>query len=197
MLILVRHGESVLNAQGCLVGRLDPALTEVGQAQARAAGQVLDDVAHVIASPLTRAQETAALLGTGRAPVIDERVIEVDYGVLDGTPLNDVPAELWAKWIDDPHFAPEGGESLHELSERIEPLLEELFATDGQSARAPDGDVVIVSHVSPIKAAVAWVLQADPLLAWRMRLSNGSLTRIGWGPRGPQLVSFNEVPPLS
>jgi broad specificity phosphatase PhoE len=197
MLILVRHGESALNAQGCLVGRLDPALTERGQLQARAAGAMLGNVAQVIASPLTRAQETAALLGTGLMPVIDKRVIEVDYGVLDGTPLQDVPAELWTKWMSDPRFAPEGGESLHELSERIEPLLEELFAIEGEGARAPDGDVVIVSHVSPIKAAVAWALDADPLLAWRMRLSNGSLSRIGWGPRGPQLVSFNEVPPLS
>jgi len=75
-----------------------------------------------------------------------------------------------------------------------EGLVEELFAVRGEGARSREGDVVVVSHVSPIKAAVAWALGADELVAWRLRLSTGSVTRIDLGPHGPQLVSFNEVP---
>ena len=52
------------------------------------------------------------------------------------------------------------------------------------------GPVVAVSHVSPIKAAVTWALDASPELAWRMRLDVASLTRVG---RGPVLLSFNET----
>ena len=54
--------------------------------------------------------------------------------------------------------------------------------------------MVVVSHVSPIKAAVAWALGADELVAWRLRLSTGSVTRVDMGPHGPQVVSFNETP---
>jgi hypothetical protein len=53
---------------------------------------------------------------------------------------------------------------------------------------------VVVSHVSPIKAAVAWALLGAHDLAFRLHLSTGSITRIGWGPQGPVLQTFNEVP---
>jgi len=195
MLILIRHGESTMNAEGKLVGRLDPSLTPTGEAQAARAGATLAVVNELIVSPLTRTRQTASLLGVETPMRIDERVIELDYGVLDGTTLGEVDPSLWARWHEEADFAPEGGESLVDLRRRLSPLLEELFATPGQGARSKEGDVVIVSHVSPIKAAVAWALGTDDLVAWRMRLSNGSMTRIGYGPTGPQLLSFNETPP--
>ena len=195
MLILIRHGQTNLNAAGALAGRTEADLTDLGHAQARATGALLGPVHEVRSSSLRRAQQTAALLETGAPHVIDDRFIEVDYGVLDGTPLTDVPVEYWERWITDASYAPEGGESLLDLEARVNAAMEELFAPDGP-ARATDSDLVVVSHVSPIKAAVAWVLKSDPLVAWRMRLSNASMTRIEMGPRGPVLLSFNEVPPL-
>ena len=196
MLILVRHGESTLNAAGALAGRLDAPLTERGRAQAIAAGGVLEVVNELRSSSLLRARETAALLGTAQPASIDDRFVEIDYGSLDGAPLGTVPAELWDRWTTDASFAPDGGESLVMLGARVADALEELFSTPGIGARSDEGDVVVVSHVSPIKAAVVWALDADPLIAWRTRLSNGSLTRIDLGPRGPQLRSFNETPPM-
>jgi len=194
MLVLVRHGESTLNAEGRLVGRLDPALTERGEEQARAAGAMLGPVLEVRHSPLLRTTQTARLLGVEAPTAIDERAIELDYGTLDGERLVDVDPVLWGRWLTEPTFAPEGGESLADLGRRMEGLVEELFAVRGEWARSREGDVVVVSHVSPIKAAVAWALGADELVAWRLRLSTGSVTRIDLGPHGPQLVSFNEVP---
>jgi len=194
MLILIRHGESTLNAAGLLAGRVDADLTENGEKQARATGAVLGTVAELRASSLRRAQRTAHLLGTEQTPEIDDRFIEVDYGVVDGTPLGDVAPSLWERWLADASFAPEGGESLRDLQARIAPAMEEFFAPDGL-ARSEEGDLVIVSHVSPIKAAVAWTLHVDPLVAWRMRVSNASITRIDMGPRGPHLLSFNETVP--
>ena len=195
MLILIRHGESTMNAEGRLVGRLDPSLTPTGEAQAARAGATLAAVSELIVSPLTRTRQTASLLGVEAPMRIDERVIELDYGILDGATLGEVDPTLWGRWHEEADFAPEGGESLVDLRRRLSPLLEELFAAPGQGARSKEGDVVIVSHVSPIKAAVAWALGTDDLVAWRMRLSNGSVTRIGYGPTGPQLLSFNETPP--
>ncbi len=194
MLILVRHGESTLNAAGALAGRLDAPLTTLGASQASAAAGLLGPLTELRSSSLLRARQTAELVSERRPIVIDDRFVEIDYGELDGRPLSEVPPGLWDRWTTDADFAPPGGESLVALGERVAGALEELFAAPGTGARDDAGDVVVVSHVSPIKAAVVWALDADPLLAWRTRLSNGSVTRIAMGPRGPQLLSFNEVP---
>ncbi len=194
MLILVRHGESVLNAAGALVGRLDPDLTSRGERQAQAAGDLLGNVGELYSSPLARTRQTAALLNTGRDAVIEPRVIELDYGVFDGLPLSSIEPAIWNRWLTDADFTPEGGESLRSLTKRLTPFLEELFERDGYGARARDGDVVVVSHVSPIKAAVLWALGAEPLTTWKMHLTTGSITRIGFGAHGPHLLGFNEVP---
>ena len=52
--------------------------------------------------------------------------------------------------------------------------------------------MVVVSHVSPIKAAVAWALGTVDLY-WRLHLRTASVTRIGWNRDGPILHGFNEV----
>ncbi len=193
MLILVRHGESVANAQGLLLGRTDVELTEDGRAQVEGARALLrGPVAEVRSSPLHRALDTAELLGLGLPVVVDDRWVEVDYGEFECQPLGGIPAEVWQRWQRDRDFRPEGGETLAEVDRRVAAACEELFATEGAGARRPDGDVVVVSHVSPIKAAVAWALGTVDLY-WRLHLRTASVTRIGWNPDGPILHSFNEV----
>jgi len=185
MLYLARHGQTEANAAGRLLGRLDPPLTDVGRAQAAALGRALSSATRVVSSPLLRARETATVIGP---PVeVDERWIELDYGVWDGRPLGEIPAELWSQWRADPEFAPEGGESLAALGRRVAGACQEL-APD-----AVDDDVVVVSHVSPIKAGVAWALGVGDGVAWRMFVDVASLTRIAITDRGPVLRSFNEV----
>ncbi len=197
MLILVRHGESVGNALGLLLGRADAELTPLGLRQAIAARRLLHDpVAEVRSSPLQRARHTAELLGLGLPTTVDPRWVEVDYGEFDGRPLGDVPAEVWRHWRDDPGFRPEGGESLAEVEVRVVDACAELFAAADAGARRKDGDVVVVSHVTPIKTAVAWALGAEDL-SWRLHLRTGSVTRIGWGSGAPVLHGFNEVFPVS
>ena len=193
MLILVRHGESVANARGLLLGRTDAELTETGRAQALAARALLDGpVAEVRSSPLRRARDTAALLALGPPAAVEDQWVEVDYGEFEGQPLGGIPAEVWRRWQRDRDFRPEGGETLAEVDRRISVACEELFAVDGAGARRADGDVVVVSHVSPIKAAVAWALGTVDLF-WRLHLRTASVTRIGWNRDAPILHSFNEV----
>jgi probable phosphoglycerate mutase len=151
-------------------------------------------VHRVVSSPLERARLTAAALGVPTEIEIDERWVEVDYGEYEGQPLDAVPAEVWRRWRSDRHFRPPGGETLAELALRVRAACDELFAEPGRGARADDADVVVVSHVSPIKAAVAWALRSEEPLDWRLHLSTGSVTRIGWGTDGPVLHGFNVVP---
>ena len=196
MLILVRHGESVANAQGLLLGRTDAELTEAGRAQAAGVRRLLTArVAELRSSPLARARHTAAALGLGVPLSIDERWIEVDYGEYECQPLRDIPAAVWQEWRRDPAFRPAGGETLAEVDTRVAGACAELFDADGAGARRPEGDVVVVSHVTPIKAAVAWALGTGAGLSWRLHLNTASVTRIGWGNGAPVLHGFNQVAP--
>jgi probable phosphoglycerate mutase len=193
MLILVRHGESTGNAEGLLLGRIDAPLTERGKAQARRVGPVVKGATRLISSPLERARHTADALGTGLPVEIDERWIEVDYGDYDGRPLGAVPDEVWTRWRTDPDFRPPGGETLGEAGSRVRSACEELFESEDGDARG-DGSVVVVSHVSPIKAAACWALGLPDQGAWRLYLATASVTRITWGASGPVLAQFNRTP---
>jgi len=187
VLHIVRHGRTAHNASGLLLGRLDPPLDELGQAQARAMAATYERVDRVICSPLLRTRETAAAFGV--EPIIDERWIELDYGEYDGRPLGEIRSETWMAWRSDLDFAPPGGESIRQLGVRVRSALDDLIA-DGSAA---DRTTVIVTHVSPIKAAVCWALGADDLTAWRLWVAPASISRIGTTPHGGVLHSFNET----
>jgi broad specificity phosphatase PhoE len=209
MLILARHGRTDANARGVLLGRADPGLDDEGLRQADRLGAGLAglDVVRVVSSPLGRCRASAeAIAGalrrvggdageagvTGEAGVkldveADERWIELDYGVLDGVPVAEVPAESWARWRGDVSWAPDGGESMAALGERVRAACEDLLAD------AAEADVVVVTHVSPIKAAVAWALGVGDEIAWRTWVAPASITRIGVTAGRPLLRSFNEL----
>ena len=119
--------------------------------------------------------------------------MEVDYGEFDGQKLGAIPAEVWTQWRSDPTYMPPGGESLAAAGARVRSACEELFADPDGPARG-DGVVVVVSHVSPIKAAACWSLGLGDEGAWRLYLANASLTRITWGPGGSVLAGFNDTP---
>lgn len=185
MLLVVRHGQTAANAAGQLLGRADVPLTDLGRRQAEALASALRPVDRVISSPLQRARDTAAAFG---CPVeIDDRWTELDYGIYDERRLSDVPAEMWQTWRGDAEYAPPEGESLASVGRRVR------AACDDVAASAGDADVVVVSHVSPIKAAVAWTLDVGDAVSWRMFVAVASITRIAVTERGPVLRSFNEV----
>lgn len=194
-IILVRHGRTALNAAG-LQGRVDEPVDAIGEAQAAAVGARLAgeiEPMAIITSPLARARRTGDILCSaagwgGLEPAIDDRWIELDYGIYDRRPTGEVPAEVWHGWRSDPAFSPEGGESFGDLDRRVRAACEEI------AARTDGGDVIVVSHVSPIKAAVAWALGADPAVAHRSRLDQAAVCRIEIGRTGPVLLSFNERP---
>lgn len=191
MIVLVRHGRTDANAAGRLLGRLDPGLDGAGERQARAVAAALDDLhrPRVVTSPLARAQRTAAAVATrlGTTPEVDDRWIELDYGGWDGLPLAEVPEATWRAWRADPALRPPGGETLTELGARVRLALGDLVD------EARERDVVVVSHVSPIKAAVAWALDVGDGIAWRLFLSPGSISRLRVSGRSATLVSFNET----
>jgi probable phosphoglycerate mutase len=197
MIILIRHGQTTTNATGLLVGRSDSHLTELGERQARALVPYLEGVEEVWVSPLARARETAALALPELEPAVVESFIEVDYGDLDGQPVNEISPEQWREFQDGHALAFGGGESLAAVDKRVHAQLDALFDDESSLLHSTRRHLAIVSHVSPIKSAVVWALGASPSTTWRLRLENGSITTIGSRGTTPRLVRFNMVPALS
>lgn len=184
-LFLVRHGRTAANAGGLLLGRADPPLDGVGVAQAAALATLIEAPARVVSSPLQRCRDTAAAFG--RDVEVDDRWIELDYGDWDETPIGSVPREAWREWRADLDFRPPNGESLRELGARVRAACADI-AED-----AAGHDVVVVTHVSPLKAAIAWALNVGDDISWRLHVLPASVTRVGIRPTGPVLLTFNET----
>tara|TARA_Y100000590_G_C15556796_1_gene953143 strand:+ start:184 stop:744 length:561 start_codon:yes stop_codon:yes gene_type:complete len=183
MLYVVRHGRTEVNAAGKLLGRNDPELDETGRTQALDLANRLGKVDLVISSPLKRTMETASYINS--KVEIDSRWLELDYGKLEGRSIESIDNEIWKKWRSDINWAPDGGESLAVLGARVRSACEEISKISG------DKDVVVVTHVSPIKAVLAWVLGSDDGVAWKCHVSPGSSMAIRIGPFGPILQNFN------
>ena len=195
-LLLVRHGRTEANARGVLLGREDPPLDPTGEAQAAALAAALctgrfGPITAVVSSPLRRTVATASRLAeaAGLDVQVDERLIELDYGEFEGVPVGGLPQETWSEWRSDVHFRPPGGESLAELGDRVRGSCVEW----SERAASEGAGVVLVSHVSPIKSAVAWALGVGEELAWRAHLDPASITRVLLRGGRPALALFNET----
>ena len=192
-IIIVRHGRTEFNATGRLQGRTDNPLDEVGLAQAEAVAaylqpELLSDTLFVC-SPLLRARQTATAIvnQVGSSFEIDERWIELDYGSYEGLRQAEVPSNVWRDWKNDNDFAAPQGESLNQVQRRVAEACDDLVQRlNGRTA-------VVVSHVSPIKSAVAWALGMDASVGWKTQLSTASITRISVSSNGVALTAFNEV----
>ena len=172
MLVLVRHGRTAANASGLLLGRADPPLDEHGRAQAAALAAAVADARRVVSSP------AAAGPGDGRRPRPPRRGRRAagwssTTGSSTGARIADVPADLWRRWRADVDFAPPG----RRVAGRPRAGGCGPPATTWPPRR-PRRDVVVVSHVSPIKAAVAWALGVGDELSWRLHVAPASVTRI-------------------
>ncbi|TVQ56314.1 MAG: histidine phosphatase family protein [Rhodobacteraceae bacterium] len=178
-LALLRHFPTDWNGEGRLQGRVDRPLT----AEARATLAALAppppwDRARVVASPLSRAQETARALWP--AVETDARLVELDWGAWEGLRPRDlladpasgfVPMERWG-WTR----RPPGGESPADGWARVAPLLAEI-AADGRAT-------ALVLHRGLMRVILAeahgWRYDApEPFAIKRGRLCPLALTREG------------------
>jgi phosphoglycerate mutase (EC 5.4.2.1) len=122
-IIAIRHGETAWNVDTRIQGHLDIPLNDTGLWQARQLARALADepVAAIYTSDLQRARATAqAVADTTGAPLTPEPDLrERSFGHFQGRTFAQIEAELpedalrWRK--RDPHYAPEGGESLTSL----------------------------------------------------------------------------------
>jgi len=153
-LILIRHGESLANAERRFTHGPHEPLSRRGRDEALERGRSIaarfDPVA-IYASPFVRALETARLVGSvlGLDPVVVEALREQDFGALRGQPYEMVARD--ATWHTDRwRFRPPGGETLEEVGRRAGPALDEI------AARHLGSEIVVVSHGGVMAALRAW-----------------------------------------
>ncbi|MGV9723354.1 bifunctional RNase H/acid phosphatase [Nocardia beijingensis] len=189
-LLLLRHGQTELSLQRRYSGRGNPPLTPLGREQAARAAKMLaakGDIAAVVSSPLGRARETAeAAAAALEVPLeIHEGLIETDFGAWEGLTFAEAAQrdpDLHARWIGDPTVAAPGGENFEEVRARVDAALRDLLE------RYPGANVVVVSHVTPIKTLLRLALDAGPSLLYRLHLDLASLSIAEFYPDGGSSV---------
>ena len=175
---LVRHGE-VENPKGVIYGRLPGYnLSERGRLQAEQAAERLAqrDVAVIMASPLERAQETAAAIAEkhGIEIVTDERLIET-HTTLEGLTRNALhfvrdPRHWWR--FRNP-LKPSWGESFSEIKTRM------ISAVEDAVAAAAEREAVLVSHQTCVLVArLALTKRREPPWLGLIPCSTGSVTTL-------------------
>ncbi|MCW2962537.1 MAG: alpha-ribazole phosphatase [Thermoleophilia bacterium] len=172
---LVRHGQTLMNADVRFRGRRDVPLNRVGRREAIMAGRTLAgaNLDAVYASPLGRALEvgTALAAAAGLDDVIEvEDLVNLDYGRWEGLTAAqsaEVDPAAWQAYLTDPeHATCPAGESLAAAADRVVNGLREL------GARHPGGNVAAVSHGVMLRLAVLRVHgRTEP--DWQFRISTG------------------------
>ncbi|SFE53897.1 probable phosphoglycerate mutase [Actinopolyspora alba] len=191
-LLLLRHGQSPMSVDKRYSGRGDVPLTELGRRQARAAaGRLLtmdelvpeEGAVPVLSSPLSRARGTAEAVATaiGGQLVPHEGLVETDFGAWEGLTFTEAAQrypELHRSWLGDPAVTPPEGESMNAVFERIDEVRNRLLWD--YAGRT----IVLVTHVTPIKALLRMALGAGPELFYRLHLDLASLSVAEFYPDG-------------
>jgi len=184
-LILVRHGETAANREGRFAHSDDIPLNEEGNLQAlRVAEQLAagHSPQRIISSPFARARQTAAIIaerfGLPVETAVDLR--ERNFGMLRGRAyeqmgrlmLSDPAYDPAAHWF----WAPQGGESLHDVQSRVVAAIETI------AARYTGEEIVVVTHGAVMESVAAhlagdWAKAAVPVNCGTVILEYPIITR--------------------
>lgn len=194
-IIAIRHGETAWNVNSRLQGHLDIPLNDVGLWQARRAALALADepIDAIYSSDLQRAWVTAqAIAETTQAPLTARQGLrERSFGVLQGHTFEELEAkepEQAYRWRKrDPAFAPEGGESLIALRERI------TATTHALAAQHVGGQIVLVAHGGVLDVLYRAATRQDIQAPRTWQLGNAAINRLLWTPDGLSLVGWADT----
>ena len=167
MIYIVRHGQTEMNNRKVLQGRSDYPLNGAGIAQAQKAADELKHISFtkVYTSPLKRAVQTVEIIAPKAHAVIDDRLIEMDYGPYEGTDLNRLPPEILTFFNDFVHNpAPDGMERLSSVVERAGNFLEEI--------RNLEGDILISTHAIAMKGILEYLTPGSDGAYWSKYIGN-------------------------
>ncbi len=193
LLTLVRHGETSANLEGVWHGSTDTPLTERGLRQAELVAEHLSTrtptAAVLYASDLRRAHDTARAIerATGLPLRLDPTLREYHLGRWEGKSYQELHQEhrLWHHMKADPDFAPHGGESPRQVTDRFTNALRRI------AAEHPGERVIVVSHGGALAMALGALLDGS-YGQWRRVMENCAVSELVIEPK-PELLSFNHT----
>ena len=178
-LYLVRHGETAWSLSGQHTGRIDIALTERGEDEARALAPAMAAIQfeHVLTSPAQRAKRTCELSGLGAFGKADPDLAEWDYGLYEGRCSSSIRVERpgWTLCRDG---CPDG-ESAADVSARADRLITRL--------RALSGNVALFSHGQFGSSLAARWIGLAIIESQHLMLGTGSIGILGYNPAHPEV----------
>ena len=191
-LFFVRHGQTEWNAIRRMQGQMNSDLSELGKSQAHAHGKFLStlDIEYLVASPLDRTCQTAAIINQYLNLNIkyDDRIKEWDCGDWSGEIWNEL-REKWPEefraWQADPYYyhGP-NGENYPDMIERTEPFLSEL-------KQLPLQRIAIVSHGVIGRVMVGYLLGFSAEQAISFSQANETIIQLSEHSYGYTSCHFN------
>lgn len=143
----------------------------------------------VVTTSLRRTGETADAAGLVDLPrSVDDRWREIDFGDLDDRALAEVMPELAGAWLSDAEYVPPNGESMAAMHRRIGRALDDLVHV------AVDETIVVVTHATPVKSAVTWVLGGELEMIHHLRVDLASVTTFSPARGGLVMTGYNWCP---
>lgn len=179
-LVLLRHAEPEEAARGRCYGSLDVGLSDAGRHQTERLAAELAPlrVDAVYASPRRRALDTARPIAAALrlAPIVDERLRELDFGELEGRRYEEIEREqpaLYRAWMETPtRVRFPGGESFDDLRRRAVAACEEI--------RRRHTAALVVTHGGVVRAALAEWLALPEESIFRLDQRYGGVTVVDW-----------------
>jgi len=177
-IIFLRHGQAINNTERILAGRTPGVpLTEKGIDQAEKAANFLEDmnISAIYSSPIERAKDTANIVGKHNSVdvKIDDRLIELDMGKFTGVPYDEIfssHGNVFMKFYrGELEIAHNGVETFADVKKRV------LGMVDHVVENHPDENVVLVTHMDPIKAMLSTVVSLSPENLFELIIANASL----------------------
>jgi broad specificity phosphatase PhoE len=178
LVFLIRHGETDWNAEGRWQGHTDVPLNEKGRTQALRVADALRKagLGGVVSSDLSRASETAQIVGTSlgiEVVYLDADLRERMFGVFEGLTRDQcerLHPEAWRAWVEEQRPAP-GVEMPDAVATRV---LGAIGRAAGRVARE-DAPVLLVTHGGALRAAVRAATGKLP-----GPIANGAIWRVEW-----------------
>ena len=177
-IIFLRHGQAINNTQRILAGRTPGVpLTEKGVDQAEKAAKFLEDmnISAIYSSPIERAKNTADIVGKHNSidVRIDDRLIELDMGKFTGMPYDEIfssHGNVFMKFYKgELEIAHNGVETFADVKKRVLGMVDHVIENH------PDENVVLVTHMDPIKAMLSTIISLSPENLFELIIANASL----------------------
>lgn len=194
-IIAIRHGETAWNVDTRIQGQLDIGLNATGRQQARRLARALgsESISAIYTSDLSRARDTAQSIAqaTGQPLQPHTGLRERGFGLFQGKTFVEIERswpELALRWRQrDPHWTPEGGESLLTLRERI------LGTTNELASRHIGQQIVLVAHGGVLDVLYRAATGQDLQAARSWNLGNAAINRLLWTPQSLTLVGWADT----